>query len=99
MPSTFKRKLIGLLLMGAIINIKTDDSEILLDTRNQVEKRMKPIQQFDKNNILINEFPSIAEAERMTGIKNIRGCINNHPHRKSAGGYYWRLAQGEENEY
>ena len=45
------------------------------------------VQQYDLDNNLINEFPSIKEATAQTGINNIsRSCITG----QKAGGYYWR---------
>lgn len=49
----------------------------------------KPVLQTN-NNIVINEFPSIMEAQRISGInaKNISACVCGK--RKKAGGFGWR---------
>lgn len=46
------------------------------------------VSQFDLKGNLINIFPSMAQAARETGIKNIWKCI--HGERKTAGGYKWQ---------
>ena len=54
-----------------------------------------PVMQMTKDKVYINEFHSIAEAERVTGIpkSNISGnCLGK---RKTAGGYCWTY-KGEE---
>ena len=52
--------------------------------------RLQRIQQYDKANNLVGEFPSLKEAEKVTNIKyqNISRCCRNQ--RKSAGGYIWK---------
>lgn len=54
------------------------------------EKYGNIIQQFDKNNNLIQEFDSIAKAHNITGIHagNISTCCKEQ--RRTAGGFYWR---------
>lgn len=56
-------------------------------------KNSKPVSQFTKNNILINEFVSISEASIITGIN--RSCIEfvctNRRNYKTAGGYIWKF--------
>ena len=54
-------------------------------------KKSKPVSQYTKYGLLINEYPSIAEAKRQTGINNINGCCNNDY--KSAGGYIWKYSK------
>lgn len=51
----------------------------------------KKVNQYDKNRVLIRQFPSIREAGRVTGIepKNISACCNGR--RSIAGGYFWEF--------
>ena len=55
-------------------------------------KQSIPILQFSKDGTLINEWPSLAEAERRLGIfhSSISACLKGHY--KSAGGFVWRYA-------
>lgn len=53
----------------------------------------KPILQIDKDNNVLNKFPSIKDAERKTGIRHIHEVISGAKYRKTAGGYFWRLAE------
>ena len=69
--------------------------EIEFDNRTTNEKRMKPIIQLDKQGNEVARYASIAEAERVTKIRHIYECVNNKPSRKTAGGFIWRLAEGE----
>ena len=64
-------------------------------TRNKriAESLSKQVQMFDKSTgELLATFPSLAEAERVTGIyhSNISACCNGKY--KSAGGYIWKYA-------
>lgn len=52
----------------------------------------KTILQFDKNGNFINEYPSVREAERKTGIYNENICSVCKGRYKSAGGYVWKFA-------
>lgn len=79
--------------MGVLINIFDENYQIVIDTREENEKRMKPVRQYDKNGNFIAEYCSIAEAERITKIRHIYECVSNKSNRKSAGGYIWRLAK------
>ena len=81
--------------MSSYVRIITDSVFIELDDRNPNEKRMKPIIQYDKDGNEIARYASIAEAERITKIRHIYECANYKPSRKTAGGYIWRLAEGE----
>ena len=47
-----------------------------------------PVLQYTLDLVFIKEYPSIMEAKRQTGIKNI--CLVCQGKRKSAGGYVWR---------
>lgn len=53
----------------------------------------KPIEMYDKDNILLRSFPSarMAEGEFHISHSHISQCC--HGHRKTAGGYIWRFAQ------
>lgn len=63
--------------------------------RKASSKRMKKVLQFDKNNVLINEFDSMEIASLKTGVRAscISACCRGET--KTAGGYIWRYA--EEN--
>lgn len=52
--------------------------------------RLHRIAQYNKQNDLVGEYPSLKEAEKITGIKyqNISSCCRNI--KKSAGGYIWK---------
>lgn len=56
---------------------------------NEITK--KKVAQYDKENKLLNEYESISEASRKTGITitNISYCANGK--RKSGGGYIWHF--------
>lgn len=56
------------------------------------ESNAMSVIQKTKDNIFVNEYYSIKEAERQTGISNgsIGDCLHNR--RKSAGGYLWEYA-------
>lgn len=50
----------------------------------------KAVLQYDLNGKLINEWESIADAERITGIKTTAICNNLKNYSKSSGGYVWK---------
>ena len=52
----------------------------------------KPVQQYTKDGILINEYPSVQEASRQTGIQvsSICNVCNGKRGLKSSGGYIWK---------
>ena len=57
--------------------------------RSAGKYHQKKVYQFDKQGILLNEYESVAEAERQTNIHHgniIKVC---HGQRKTAGGYRW----------
>lgn len=56
-------------------------------------KLSKPVLQFTKDEIFVNEYPSIKEVERQTGIANqsISACCIGK--RKSAGGSVWKYKE------
>lgn len=68
-----------------------------LKMRNN-KKQSKPIIQTTKENMFVNFYPSITEAERQTKINksHINQCCLNHKPYYSAGGYKWRFATKEE---
>jgi group I intron endonuclease len=49
--------------------------------------KSKAIFQYDKNNVLINQFISVAEAKRQTSIKTINSAVLGKT--KTAGGFKW----------
>ena len=55
-------------------------------------KCSKTVQQLTKDGVLVATWPSIREAERVTGVNNrhICGCCNSERH--TAGGYKWQYA-------
>ena len=59
-------------------------------TKRVAEKLSKKVIQLDLNDSVLNEFESMGQAERETGVPigNISSCCNGK--RKSAGGYKWR---------
>ena len=59
-------------------------------TKRVAEKNFKKVIQLDLNDNVLNEFESMRQAERETGVSvgNISSCCNGKT--KSAGGYKWR---------
>ena len=59
-------------------------------TKRVAEKLSKKVIQLDLNDNVLNEFESMKQAERETGVLvgNISSCCNGKT--KSAGGYKWR---------
>lgn len=57
--------------------------------------RSKAVIQYDLNGKPINKYPSISEAERVTGIKNshISYCCSKKYGNRTAGGYKWEYAK------
>ena len=62
---------------------------LLEDFKEKFDFRGKEIQQFDMNGNLIQEWPSISDAERTLNLVDIGKCCNLQ--RKSCGGYIWRF--------
>lgn len=54
----------------------------------KTNKSSKAVYQLDKDKNIINEFPSIAKAQRELGIANISRAISKNG---QAGGYYWKF--------
>ena len=61
-------------------------SKILKNRKDQ----SKPVLQYDKNDIFINEYPSIKDAQRKTGVHQGNICMVCRGKLKSTGGYVWR---------
>lgn len=53
------------------------------------KKRSLPVYQY-KDNQLVNEFSSISEAERKTGISHTKICLVCQGKRNKAGGFVWK---------
>lgn len=66
------------------------------DSKNSSDS--KPVLQFDKDWKLINEYPSMREAQRQTKIIGIEKVCNQLPRRKTAGGFNWRYKVDYNNE-
>jgi hypothetical protein len=54
------------------------------------DKICKKVFQYTRDNIFIEEYPSISIAKEMTHVSNIIACCQHK--RKTAGGYIWRYA-------
>ena len=52
----------------------------------------KEINQYDLQGKLVNTYPSLAEAEKMTGIRKSTICSVCKGKGKTAGGYRWSYA-------
>lgn len=63
--------------------------------RRSIEARSKAVIQYTTKGVFIGEYPSIKEAERVTGISKSHICKVCRGKRKTAGGYLW-LYDGEE---
>jgi len=52
----------------------------------------KPVNQFTIDGVFVAQYPTIREAERITGINNawISGCCRGKYGYKTAGGYIWK---------
>lgn len=59
---------------------------------NELIKKRKKVEQYDKNNNLLNIYRSIMEASKKTNIDraHISACCKGKKKYKSAGGYIWR---------
>lgn len=56
----------------------------------KAKSKSKPVLQYDKNENLLNEYPSAIDAERKTGIYQENICMVCKGKLKSTGGYLWR---------
>lgn len=65
---------------------------ILHAYNNELIKKRKKVEQYDKNNNLLNIYTSIMEASKKTNIDraHISACCKGKKKYKSAGGYIWR---------
>lgn len=59
-------------------------AEYIIKTHNSAKR----VVQLDETKNIINEYPSIAQAQRETGINNIGRAIKQN---SRAGGFYWRF--------
>ena len=50
----------------------------------------KPVLQYDKNGIFMNEYPSMKDAKRKTGVHQVSICSVCRGKQKTAGGYIWK---------
>lgn len=58
----------------------------------------KPVEMYDKKGCFIQDFPSVMEASRVTGICNsgITSCCNGHKHYSQCGGFQWKYKGSEK---
>lgn len=56
----------------------------------------KPVKQYTKEGVYMNEYPSIVEGARQNGLtrKNVQACVSGRS--KTAGGFVWKYATAEE---
>lgn len=64
--------------------------------RRSIEARSKAVIQYTTKGVFIGEYPSIKEAERVTGIAYQSICSVCQGKRKTAGGYEWCYEEGGE---
>ena len=63
------------------------------------QKHRKPVCQYTVNGDFIAWYPCASEGAKAVGLKRHSGicaCANNNPRHKTAGGYVWRYADGNE---
>lgn len=60
------------------------------------EKEKKPLAQCNRENhdIVLNYFPSVSDAKKITGISGINSCLNGSS--THSGGYFWRFLNEDE---
>lgn len=58
----------------------------------KTNKSNKPVYQMDSEHNIINQFNSIAEASRKTGINNISRAIKSQ---RMSGGFYWKFINND----
>lgn len=65
--------------------------ERLSKSQRNDPKKSKPVRQLTKNGLLVREFPSVAEAARVSGIceNSIRAVCRHRKSHLTAGGYKW----------
>lgn len=89
---------------GDKTNNNVSNLEWCSNSENQIHsyknrlRKLKYVEQYDKNGKFINKYISVSEASRQTGIgrSNINNCI--HKFTKSAGGYIWMYEKIEEDK-
>lgn len=59
------------------------------------ERRSKPVLQYTMDNVFVAEYPSAAEASRVTGLSKsiIKNVCVRRPNQYSAGGYKWKYKE------
>ena len=65
--------------------------------KGSLNHKSKKVYQFSKDGLLIQEYGSVREAERITKISSasISMCCNNHPNYSHAGEFIWKyIGQG-----
>lgn len=73
---------------------KLNSDEVKEKTKKiNIVRCSKHCYQYSKCGVLINEFPSVAEASRQTGINNIQAVCKGN--RVTAGGYIWSYYKKE----
>lgn len=82
--------------MGVFIHIENDEYRVIIDTRSKREKNLKAVRQRELDGSHVLDYPSIAAAQKLTGIKNISDCVLGK--RQSAGGYLWEHIKEEHYE-
>ena len=81
--------------MSILIEVIDGEKKVSIDNRNYNEKKAKPVLQLDRQGNFIARFPSIAAAQRITGIRHIYECVGINKTRRTAGGFQWIL-EGDE---
>lgn len=73
------------------------EKDIVNNSKKAVEVTSKPVLQLNSEGNVINEYPSIREASRVTGIdrSNI-SMATIRIRRKSAGGYQWKFKNNKK---
>lgn len=74
-----------------VSSIVLPEGTIQLDSRRNAPKS---VTQRDRDGRIVGVYPSVSDAQRLTGIGHIGDCANGH--RKSAGGYYWSFTEMED---
>ena len=75
-----------------IENLRWADMKLQSDNSSTKDVCSKPVLQYTLDMVFINEYPSINEASRQTGIQvsHITECCKGKYGFKSAGGYIWK---------
>ena len=69
-----------------------DIKERISETMTNHPLNSKPIQQYNLDGKFVNEYPSINEAERQTGINHSKIVLVCQGKRKKSGGFKWSYA-------